>query len=109
SRRRHTRSKRDWSSDVCSSDLALIGNPKIIILDEPFANLDPTTQFRLKKILKNLIENQNVTLLISSHDLTHVTEVSERIVVLEKGKIVIDTPKSEKTLEELNTYFGGEE
>src|SRR5699024_80347 len=88
---------------------ALIGNPKIIILDEPFANLDPTTQFRLKKILKNLIENQNVTLLISSHDLTHVTEVIERIMDLEKGKIVIDTPKSEKTLEELNTYFGGEE
>src|SRR5690606_21137413 len=54
----------------------LIGNPEVIILDEPFANLDPTTQFRLKKIIKDLADDKNVTILVSSHDLMHTTEVS---------------------------------
>jgi ABC-2 type transport system ATP-binding protein len=64
----------------------LIGNPKVIILDEPFANLDPTTQFRLKKIIKDLADNKEVTILVSSHDLMHTIEVSNRIVALHKGR-----------------------
>lgn len=84
---------------------ALIGNPEIIILDEPFANLDPTTQIRLKKILKNLAKESNATILVSSHDLGHVTEVCERIVVLNKGEIVRDIETSEETLKELESYF----
>jgi ABC-2 type transport system ATP-binding protein len=83
----------------------LIGNPEVIILDEPFANLDPTTQIRLKQILKNLAEKQGVTVLISSHDLMHITEVCERIVVLEKGDIVKDLATSEATLRELEAHF----
>ena len=47
---------------------AMMGTPKVIILDEPFANLDPTTQIRLKTIIKKLIENKEITVLISSHD-----------------------------------------
>jgi ABC-2 type transport system ATP-binding protein len=84
---------------------AMIGNPKVIILDEPFANLDPTTQIRLKKIIKDLAENKEITVLISSHDLTHVTEVCERIVVLEKGNLVKDIKTSAETLQELESYF----
>ena len=84
---------------------ALIGEPKVIILDEPFANLDPTTQIRLKKIIKKLSQDRNITVLISSHDLQDVTEVSERIVLLEKGKIVRDIKTSKETLKELESYF----
>jgi len=84
---------------------ALMGNPQVIILDEPFANLDPTTQIRLKTIIKSLTENRDVTVLISSHDLTHVTEVCERIVVLDKGNVVKDIETSAATLEELESYF----
>ena len=84
---------------------ALIGNPEVIILDEPFANLDPTTQIRLKGIVKDLAEKQGVTVLISSHDLMHVTDVCERIVVLEKGEIVKDLATSEATLKELEAHF----
>lgn len=84
---------------------ALIGNPEVIILDEPFANLDPTTQIRLKKILKSLTKNEEVTVLISSHDLNHITDVCERIVVLEKGDIVKDIKTSAETLKELESYF----
>lgn len=85
----------------------LIGNPEVIILDEPFANLDPTTQIRLKSIIKELAETKGVTVLISSHDLMHVTEVCERIVVLEKGKVIKDIVTNEVTLRELETYFAG--
>ena len=84
---------------------ALMGNPEVVILDEPFANLDPTTQIRLKQIIKNLTETKEVTVLVSSHDLTHVTEVCERIVVLDKGTVVKDIQKSEETLKELELYF----
>ena len=84
---------------------ALIGDPEVIILDEPFANLDPTTQIRLKKLLKDLTANSNATVLISSHDLGHVTEVCERIVVLDKGNVVKDIKTSEETLKELEAYF----
>ncbi|MDG5491128.1 ABC transporter ATP-binding protein [Psychroserpens sp. SPM9] len=88
---------------------ALIGNPEVIILDEPFANLDPTTQIRLKGIIKNLAEKQGVTVLVSSHDLMHVTEVCERIVVLEKGAVVKDLATNEATLKELEAHFSGSE
>ena len=84
---------------------ALIGNPEVIILDEPFANLDPTTQIRLKKIIKSLAEDKNTTVLVSSHDLQHTVEVSDRIVVLEKGIIVKDLVPSTETLKELETFF----
>jgi len=86
---------------------ALIGNPEVIILDEPFANLDPTTQIRLKLIIKELTKYKDVTVLISSHDLQHVTEVCERIVVLEKGDIIKDLATSDATLKELEDYFTG--
>ncbi|NQY29064.1 MAG: ABC transporter ATP-binding protein [Flavobacteriaceae bacterium] len=84
---------------------ALIGNPEVVILDEPFANLDPTTQIRLKEIIKELTQNKAVTVLVSSHDLSHVTDVSDRIVVLEKGRIVKDLETNAATLTELEMYF----
>ena len=87
---------------------ALIGRPEVIILDEPFANLDPTTQIRLKQIIKNLAGQQGVTVLVSSHDLMHVTEVSDRIVVLEKGEVIKDLATSAATLKELEAHFAGE-
>ncbi len=84
---------------------ALIGTPEVIILDEPFANLDPTTQIRLKKIISDLTQQKQTTVLISSHDLMHVTDVCKRIVVLEKGKVVKDIATTQETLKELEEYF----
>ncbi|MGB5459272.1 MAG: ABC transporter ATP-binding protein [Eudoraea sp.] len=86
---------------------SFIGEPQVIILDEPFANLDPTTQIRLKAIIKKLGQDREVTVLVSSHDLIHVTEVCERIVVLNKGEIVKDIQTSTETLNELELFFGG--
>ena len=84
---------------------ALIGNPKYLILDEPFTSLDPSSQIRLKRFLNDLQAKFNITMLISSHDLNHITEVCKRIVILEKGKIVKDLQTSIDTLKELESYF----
>jgi ABC-2 type transport system ATP-binding protein len=84
---------------------AFMGNPSVIILDEPFTNLDPSSQIRLKKIVHELHTSKDVTMLISSHDLNHITEVCTRINVLEKGLIVLDLQTNENTLKELENYF----
>ncbi len=86
---------------------ALIGNPELIILDEPFANLDPSTQIKLKKIIKTLAENPEITVLVSSHDLQHTVEVTNRIIVLQKGELVNDILPNEDTLQELEAFFAG--
>ena len=84
---------------------ALIGNPEIVILDEPFANLDPTTQFKLKDLIRKLAQDESKTFLISSHDLMHTTEVCDRIVALRKGEIAMDVNTSSETLKELELFF----
>ncbi|WP_333878598.1 ABC transporter ATP-binding protein [Flavobacterium sp.] len=83
----------------------LIGNPEVIILDEPFANLDPTTVNRLKKIIKELADDPNRTILVSSHDLVHTVEVCNRIVALHLGEVVKDIQTSPETLKELEAFF----
>ena len=83
----------------------LIGKPSVVVLDEPFTNLDPTTQFRLKDLLKKIASQGDTTLLVSSHDLNHVTEVCKRIVVLSKGKVIQDLETNPSTLAALETYF----
>ncbi len=83
----------------------LLQNPQLLMLDEPFANIDPTTQIRLKGILKELNREKQVTLIVSSHDLNHVTEVCQRILLMEKGKIIKDMQTDSNTLKELEEYF----
>lgn len=84
---------------------ALIGDPQVLILDEPFTALDPSSQIRLKRLLADLNKETGMTMLISSHDLNHVTEVCKRIVVLEKGLIIKDLNTAKDTLKELESYF----
>ncbi len=84
---------------------ALMQKPELLVLDEPFANLDPTTQIRLKSLLKSLKATERLTTLISSHDLNHVTDVCDRIILLEKGLVIKDFYTDENTLKELEAYF----
>jgi len=84
---------------------ALMGNPEIMILDEPFTSLDPSSQIRLRRMLTELNERLGTTMLISSHDLMHVTEVCSRIVALQKGIAVHDLQTNENTLRELEVFF----
>src|SRR6195952_2144425 len=84
----------------------MMQHPELLMLDEPFANIDPTTQFRLKNMLKEINKKQGVTTLVSSHDLNHITDVCERILLMEKGIIIKDIATSSSTLNELEECFG---
>ncbi len=86
---------------------AMMGNPKVVILDEPFANLDPGSQFKLRQLIKDKTADFGTTFLISSHNLDNITDVCSRIVILEKGQIVKDVPKTDTTLKEIEAFFTG--
>jgi ABC-2 type transport system ATP-binding protein len=84
---------------------ALMPKPEVLVLDEPFNSLDPSTQIRLKSILKSWHKEKEITMLISSHDLNHITEVCNRIVILHEGVIVHDLVTNPDTLRVLEEYF----
>ncbi|WP_026952773.1 ABC transporter ATP-binding protein [Algoriphagus mannitolivorans] len=86
---------------------AMMGNPEVVMLDEPFENLDPSSQIRLKKLIQKETENSKITFLISSHDLNHVTDICDRIVLLEKGKVIRDLREKAEMMSELEAYFTG--
>ncbi|MFV0377335.1 MAG: ABC transporter ATP-binding protein [Mangrovibacterium sp.] len=86
---------------------AMMGNPEVVVLDEPFANLDPSSQYKLRGLIKKQSAGHGTTFLISGHTLDNITEVCSRIVILEKGKIVKDVSKTEHTLKELEDFFAG--
>ncbi|HEX3934922.1 MAG TPA: ABC transporter ATP-binding protein [Puia sp.] len=83
----------------------LLQKPEVLILDEPFANLDPSSQMRLVRMLKELSEHNKITVLVSSHDLNHITDVCHRILLMEKGRIIKDLDTTADTLQELEAYF----
>lgn len=84
---------------------SLIGNPEILLWDEPFSNLDPSTQMRIRATIETQ-KQSGTTSIISSHDLNHIYEVCERIVILDDGKIVKDALRKDTTREELFAHFG---
>ncbi|MDP2338692.1 MAG: ABC transporter ATP-binding protein [Bacteroidota bacterium] len=84
---------------------ALMGKPEVIVLDEPFANLDPSSQYKLRKLIKDFAAENGSTFLISDHTLDNIADVSTRLIILEKGKIVRDVPKTETTLQEVEAFF----
>ncbi|HLX65882.1 MAG TPA: ABC transporter ATP-binding protein [Puia sp.] len=83
----------------------LLREPQVLILDEPFANLDPSSQLRLIKMLKEWQERYPMTIFVSSHDINHITDVCSRILLMEKGRIIKDIDTTADTLQELETYF----
>lgn len=84
---------------------AMLCEPKVLILDEPFTALDPSSQIRLKRFLSEEQVRTGMTMLISSHDLNHITDVCKRIVILEKGIAVKDLATNADTLKDLEEYF----
>ncbi|PSQ99372.1 MAG: ABC transporter ATP-binding protein [Bacteroidetes bacterium QS_9_68_14] len=88
---------------------ALLPRPELLVLDEPFANLDPRSQIQLKDLLRRRRTEHGTTMVISSHDLLHVTDVCERIAVLDEGCIARDEPTTPETLDTLEAYFAGED
>ena len=88
---------------------ALLRHPRIIILDEPFNFLDPTSQLVLKHLIKDYASQTGATILLSSHNLQHTVDVSTRIALLEHGHIIRDLPNVEGSASaELQEYFGAD-
>ncbi|WP_262279638.1 ATP-binding cassette domain-containing protein [Hallella absiana] len=85
---------------------AMISRPELLILDEPFNFLDPTGQNFLKKLLLDYHCRTGATILISSHNLQHLVDVSTRVVLLEDGKVIEDLANDNRqALTALNDYF----
>lgn len=84
---------------------AMLFGPQVLVLDEPFSGLDPSSQILLKELMRALKEEEGMTLLVSSHDLDHVTEVCERIAILDQGEVAKDLRTGDNTLEELKRHF----
>ena len=85
---------------------ALIREPKLIILDEPFNFLDPSSQNILKRIITDYAAQTKATILISSHNLQHTIDISTRIALMEKGSIIRDLSNQDPAVkEELTAYF----
>ena len=85
---------------------ALITRPRLVILDEPFNFLDPSSQILLKHIIEDYCKQTGATIIISSHNLTHTIDISSRILLMEHGEIKSDiTNITEESIAELNDYF----
>lgn len=84
----------------------LITSPEILILDEPFNFLDPTSQNTLKRLIEDYNRRTGATIIVSSHNLTHTVDISKRILLMEHGEIKRDiTNVDETSIKELNDYF----
>ena len=85
---------------------AMIINPKVLILDEPFNYLDPSSQITVAKLIRQMNEQLGTTVIISSHNLSFVSEISTRILLLEKGRIIKDLNNHDgSATKELEEYF----
>ena len=85
---------------------AMLINPKVLILDEPFNYLDPSSQITVAKLIRQMNEQLGTTVIISSHNLSFVSEISTRILLLEKGVVIKDLPNHDSSAtKELEDYF----
>src|SRR6266702_2968693 len=115
SRRRHTRWPRDWSSDVCSSDLATLSpaelsggmqkrvalaraiaaEPEIIFFDEPTTGLDPIMADVINDLIIKCVRELGATAVSITHDMVSARKIADRIAMLHKGKIIWQGPTAE--------------
>ena len=85
---------------------AMLLQPKILILDEPFNFLDPSSQSAIKHLLKKYNEETGATILVSSHNLQHTVDICPRIALLEHGVIIRNIDNSDgQAQRELEDYF----
>lgn len=84
---------------------AMMVQPGLLVLDEPFNFLDPSSQILIKRMLQQENKSRGTTMLLSSHNLNHITEICNRIILLEHGRIIKDLRLPEDGLEEIEKYF----
>ncbi len=85
---------------------AMLSKPNILILDEPFNYLDPSSQENTKILLDKYRKETGATIIVSSHNLEHVITISSRVILLENGSIMKDLADSPEIIaEEIHEYF----
>jgi ABC-2 type transport system ATP-binding protein len=84
---------------------ALISEPEVLILDEPFTFLDPSSQIILKNTLKKFREDKPRTIILSSHNLNHISDICSRIVLMDHGRIIMDCKNNSEKIKEIEAYF----
>ncbi|WP_308243824.1 ABC transporter ATP-binding protein [uncultured Prevotella sp.] len=85
---------------------ALLNRPQLVVLDEPFNFLDPSSQNQLKRLITEFNQSTGATVLISSHNLQHTVEISTHVALLEHGVIINDFDNTDgKAEEKLEEYF----
>jgi ABC-2 type transport system ATP-binding protein len=85
---------------------AMLHNPQLLLLDEPFNFLDPSSQHAMKYLLESYNRETGATIIVSSHNLTHTFDICTRVTLLEHGKIIKDCDKDYPNLtEEIEAYF----
>jgi len=88
---------------------AMLVHPKVLLLDEPFNYLDPSSQIVVARLIQQMNRDHGTTTIISSHNLNFVSDISTRILLLEKGHVIKDLPNKEgSATQELNDYFNSE-
>lgn len=87
---------------------AMLVNPRILILDEPFNYLDPSSQLVVAKLIRDMNRDLGTTVLVSSHNLTSINDLCNRILLLEKGNLLMDKAHVPGSVDpELEAYFLG--
>ncbi|TVQ86711.1 MAG: ABC transporter ATP-binding protein [Bacteroidetes bacterium] len=88
---------------------AMVVNPSVLMLDEPFNFLDPSSQIIIRNMIRNMNKNRGTTMLISSHNINHLADICSRVILLEKGLIIKDIrPDDTVRLEEVEAYFASQ-
>ncbi|MDR1706628.1 ABC transporter ATP-binding protein [Dysgonomonas sp.] len=84
---------------------AMMIQPQVLILDEPFNFLDPSSQIEIRDMILKMNKDNGTTILISSHNLNYTTDISSHVILLEKGMIIKNMVNSPEARQELNSYF----
>lgn len=79
--------------------------PKLIIADEPFASLDIYSQNQILDIFKNIKETSGASVILITHDISAASSFAERMIIMEKGKIIKDSPFEKICNEKENKYI----
>ena len=88
---------------------AMLIRPQVLLLDEPFNYLDPSSQIVVARLIQQMNRELGTTVLISSHNLSFVSDISTRILLLERGQLIKNLPNADgSATAELNDYFNAE-
>ena len=85
---------------------AMLIRPRVLILDEPFNYLDPSSQIVVARLIREMNRDLGTTVVVSSHNLASINDICDRILLLEKGNLIMDKPHAPGSTDpELEAYF----